>query len=366
MVSVWLISSFIYCILILVFIKFLRIPTPQTDYQPSVSILIAMRNEEANLPSLFVSLDALNYPLHKLDIWLLDDHSDDGTPRLARAYAERRDYVHYLRIRSHRNGLTGKMNALAQGVSRSKGDIIFVTDADCQVSPNWINNMVQYFADPAVGMVGGITLVRGYSLLAGLQRFDLMYLLGVASAFTQAGIPLTILGNNMAFTRKAYNAVGGFETIGFSIVEDAALLHAIRQTQKFRILYPLSYKTRLFTRAAHSFPAMVRQRLRWALGGKALSAWWVWLLLLPGILPRVLFWPALGLLPLTTVLSIFGLVAFSDLIFMIFLSRQVNVPIKWWEWLLFELCFTVYLPVLALVTPFKRSTYWKNHKFTLQ
>lgn len=38
---------------------------------------------------------------------------------------------------------------------------------------------------------------------------------------------MTGLGNNMAVSREAYDAVGGYEQIGFSIVEDYALFIAI-------------------------------------------------------------------------------------------------------------------------------------------
>ena len=47
---------------------------------PSVSIIVAARNEEASILSCMKSLSELDYPEDKLEIILVDDNSDDGAP----------------------------------------------------------------------------------------------------------------------------------------------------------------------------------------------------------------------------------------------------------------------------------------------
>lgn len=366
MITLWLLSSLTYGVILIVLIRFLKHPLPKTPVQPSCTVLIAMRNEAANLPALFASLDQLDYPVEKLEIWLLDDMSEDDTPALAQEFALQRPHVHYLRITEELPGLKGKMNALAQGIERSHGEIILTTDADCQVPPGWIQHTAQFFADPNVALVGGANKIRGKDLLAAFQRLDLLYLLGVASAFAHAGLPLSILGNNMAFRRRAYQAVGGFQALGMSIVEDAALLHAFRRRRSFAIRFPLIQETMVTSTPAATLRAFFQQRLRWAVGGKQVAPPWIWLVLLPGILPRVLFWPGIALASLPVALGISGFIMLADLLFLTAIFRKLHARFQLRHWLAFELAITIYLPILALVVPFKQTATWKNRRYSVR
>ena len=56
-----------------------------TSELPTVSLVIAARNEEENLPALFTSLKMLDYPAHLLEIILIDDGSIDQTRKIAEA-----------------------------------------------------------------------------------------------------------------------------------------------------------------------------------------------------------------------------------------------------------------------------------------
>jgi len=366
MITLWLISSLTYGILLIILIRFLQYGPPDSTFQPSCSVLIAMRNEAANLPALFASLDRLDYPVEKLEIWLLDDMSDDDTPALAQEFARQRAHVHYLRITDELSGLKGKMNALAQGIERSHGEIILTTDADCQVPPGWVQHTVQFFTDPNVALVGGANKIIGDSLFAAFQRLDLLYLLGVASAFAHAGLPLSILGNNMAFRRHAYQAIGGFQALGMSIVEDAALLHAFRRHRPFAIRFPLTKETMVTSTPAATLWAFFQQRLRWAVGGKQVAPAWMWLVLLPGILPRVLFWPGIALAPVSMALGIIGVILLADLLFLTAIFRKIHTRFQLHHWLAFEVAITLYLPLLALVVPVKRTATWKNRRYFLR
>ena len=110
------------------------------------------------------------------------------------------------------------------------GEIILVTDADCQVNPGWAEAIVAHFT-PETGMVGGVTLLEypkdDSGFWARLQALDWLFLQAIASGMTGAGRPVSILGNNFAFRRAAYDETGGFRRIGFSLTEDMALMQAI-------------------------------------------------------------------------------------------------------------------------------------------
>jgi cellulose synthase/poly-beta-1,6-N-acetylglucosamine synthase-like glycosyltransferase len=60
----------------------------RTD-EPFISIVVPVRNEEANLASLLDSLLKLDYPTHKMEIILVNDESEDRTRDIALSNASR-------------------------------------------------------------------------------------------------------------------------------------------------------------------------------------------------------------------------------------------------------------------------------------
>ena len=55
---------------------------------PTVSVLIAFRNEEKNLPDLLAALRLLRFPGEKLEIILINDQSEDAGPELIEAFQQ--------------------------------------------------------------------------------------------------------------------------------------------------------------------------------------------------------------------------------------------------------------------------------------
>ena len=83
---------------------------------PSVSILIAVRNEEKDLPRLLDSLDRLDYPTEKLQILIADDQSKDTTPELLSTWAGHSQNRKIITVLPSQTGFfhpNGKANALA-------------------------------------------------------------------------------------------------------------------------------------------------------------------------------------------------------------------------------------------------------------
>jgi cellulose synthase/poly-beta-1,6-N-acetylglucosamine synthase-like glycosyltransferase len=263
-----------------------------SDQQPSVSICVAARNEEKHILTLLKSLVKLTYPKSLLEVIIVNDNSTDKTLPYIEIYSRKNEIISVLNITDSYEGLTGKMNALAQGIRKAKGEIILVTDADCLVPPDWVEQYVANFT-PDTGMVGGLTLLTPRGFWGIVQFLDWLFLQAIAAGATAIGLPITILGNNFAFRKKVYEEVGGFVSIGFSVTEDMALLKAISRKTAWRIKYVLHRQTAIQSEPVPSVKAFYNQRKRWIIGGRRVS-WWGYLLMVTAFLTHLIMvaiWP---------------------------------------------------------------------------
>lgn len=193
---------------------------------PMVSVLLAARNEEANIIRCLTALHNLDYPGDRFEVLIGDDQSTDATPDLIQAFIADKPNFRYQRIESQTPGLRGKANVLAQLSHIAQGEYFFYTDADIAVSPTWLGAMLPLF-DPKTGVVVGVTRMTPTDGFAAMQSLEWLFSIAAMRFFSFVEIPFTGMGNNMAVRRSAYFAVGGYEGIGFSIVEDFALFMAI-------------------------------------------------------------------------------------------------------------------------------------------
>ena len=124
-------------------------PTIADDCMPTVSVLIAARNEEQDIGWKIEETLAWNYPATKLEILVASDASDDATDEIVRRYVGPRVSL----VRMERRG--GKARGLNRLVERAKGEVLFFTDANAHIGPHTLRLMTRHFADPRVGCVTG-------------------------------------------------------------------------------------------------------------------------------------------------------------------------------------------------------------------
>lgn len=125
----------------------------ESNMQPTVSIIIAARNEEANLPAKLSNLELLNYPRDLLQIVIASDGSTDRTPEILREATPR--IVPVILDESH-----GKANALSEAVKHATGDLLVFLDVRQSVDRDAVAELAACFADPSVGAVSGELLLE--------------------------------------------------------------------------------------------------------------------------------------------------------------------------------------------------------------
>jgi 1,2-diacylglycerol 3-beta-glucosyltransferase len=254
--------------------------------KPTVSILIAARNEEEHIINCLHAIGELNYPAEYIDVWIGDDQSDDATNKLVSAYIQDKLNHHLISIKPPAGHVKGKANVLAQLAQHAKGEFLFITDADIQVPEYWIESILGGFEE-YTGIVSGSTIVSGSSLFAQTQRVDWTYASGMIHVVSEMNIPVTAIGNNMAIRRTCYNDTGGYENLSFSVTEDLELfLAAIGKGWGFRNL--LSAGSTAYTEPVKTLNAALHQRKRWLSGAFRLPE-----LLITFLTLQAIFFPVL-------------------------------------------------------------------------
>lgn len=146
-------TYFGYAVWLLLSVRLRRRPIQNGSFIPSVSIVIAARNEEANLPAKLENLRLLDYPPELLEIVIASDGSTDRTASILREQATTIVAVVL-------DGPNGKARALNEAVKRATREVLVFLDARQFVEPNAVSELVSCFADPTVGAVSGELLLE--------------------------------------------------------------------------------------------------------------------------------------------------------------------------------------------------------------
>ena len=122
---------------------------------PHVTIQLPLYNEASVAVRLLEAVAAVDYPVARLEIQVLDDSTDETgrllEPVIARLRARGLDVAY--RHRSVRTGY--KAGALDAALSAAKGELVAMFDADFLPDADFLRRLVPHFADPRVGMVQG-------------------------------------------------------------------------------------------------------------------------------------------------------------------------------------------------------------------
>lgn len=309
-----IISIYAACGIVFIF-ALLRRKTPSeytlSPVQPPVTVIVPARNEEQTIQACIAYLQALRYPAAKTEIIIVDDNSTDSTVQRAQAACSGDVRFRLIHARQPSLNLNGKANAIDTAIQEAKGEFVLVTDADCRVPPHWIEAHLRHYGVDTC-MVGGYVVPRneqpGRSLFAELQRLDWLYLCTIGAASACLGIPLSVFGNNASFRRQAYLRVGGYAGLPFSLIEDYALMHAIRSKAAGGVVFSPDAALLVHTLPAPGWRDFFKQRLRWVVGARDVDLPAL-LVLVVGFCGRV--WPLVCLLSARVFWGLFAAVTFA-------------------------------------------------------
>jgi Glycosyltransferases, probably involved in cell wall biogenesis len=235
-------------------------PIP-SQHHSFISIVICLRNEEQNIANLFESIRALCYPTDLFEIVAVNDHSTDNTE--IELDHQRQQHCN-LRIINLLQESEGKKAALSAGVAAACGNIIAITDADCSLPPNWlenINNLTNAKADVVCGPVA-YSPKTFFEHLAAVEFASLS-----AAGIGAAGVNRPIFCNaaNMAFRKEVFTEANLHQEQTPS-GDDVFLLHYAKQHHK-NIRFISGLDCLVVTNADRNIKDFLNRRKRW--GSKA-------------------------------------------------------------------------------------------------
>lgn len=234
------------------------------DELPSVTIQLPLYNEATVVARLLDAAGRTDYPLDRLEIQVLDDSTDETRHMAAAKVEELRargiDAV-YVR-RPTREGY--KAGALDYGLSRAKGSLIAIFDADFIPQPGFLREVVGHFREPDIGMVqtrwGHIN--RNDSLLTSVQALmlDGHHLVENRARFG-AGCMFNFSGTGGIWRRDAIADAGGWQHD--TLTEDLDLSYRA-QLAGWRFVYRPDVLTP--AELPEDMSAFRAQQFRWAKG----------------------------------------------------------------------------------------------------
>lgn len=227
-----------------------------------LTVIIPYRNEVAQLPGIIADLVAQTYPSHLFSVFLVNDHSTDGSAELLASLTGKHTGFRCLDLPG---GLEGKKDAIAYAVSLLESPWILQTDADCRVGPSFIASHMNFLAEHPCDLVAGLaTIDHGQGgFLEAFERLDLLALNGSGAGSFYLGRPMMCSGANLLYSRDLYNDTREFDPVGkTSSGDDMFLLIGARKLHRKMTFNP-DKKALVRTKAVGNPASLIRQRIRW-------------------------------------------------------------------------------------------------------
>ena len=229
---------------------------------PSLDVVVAARDEEGVVQRLVERLTSLRYPADRLSTWVIDDGSQDRTPELLDALAERHPSLHVIHREPDAGG--GKSGALNTALAQLSGDWLLVLDADAQLQDDLLERLVPYALD------GGWSAVQlrkavidaDCNWLTRAQAMEMALDAVIQTGRLDGGGVAELRGNGQLIKRSELERSGGFNED--TVTDDLDL--------SFRLLSQgalvgLLWDPPVQEEAVPGLVALWKQRQRWAEGG---------------------------------------------------------------------------------------------------
>ena len=245
-------------------------PTLSTQASPQVrvTIIIPARNEEKNIRSCLESILAQKRWRQGDEVIVINDFSTDHTEEQVLGLKDRRIRLIHLRdhIREEDRVNAFKKKALELGIEKSRGDLILTTDADCVVGPLWVETVVRFYTSTSSQFIAApVAFHQEKNFFQEFQSLDFMTMQGITGAMTALKTGTLCNGANLAYEKKAFIAVGGFQGIDqIASGDDMLLMYKMQQAYPQGVNFLKNREAIVHTLPIRGVDDFLQQRIRWS------------------------------------------------------------------------------------------------------
>ncbi|WP_308378796.1 glycosyltransferase family 2 protein [Parapedobacter tibetensis] len=238
--------------------------SPKKTPKTKVSVLIAARNEEANIGRTLSDILAQDFPKELLEIIVVDDHSTDNTSAIVQSFAGQG--VKLLKLNESEPLNSYKKKAISEAIAMATGQLVVTTDADCRMGRHWLASVVGYVEENDSFLVSSpVVYSEEKTFFEKLQTLEFLYLIGLGAAGIGNRRPSTCNGANFAYLRDVFYEMGGFNGIDhLASGDDELFLHKVAAKYPDKIGFCKSRDAIVYTDAKSNLCGFISQRKRWA------------------------------------------------------------------------------------------------------
>lgn len=232
--------------------------SPESVPRTFVSVIVACRNEQRDLPLLMSDIAVQDYDPELFELIVVNDNSSDSTFESASSFRG----IKNLKVINSTG--KGKKKAIRNGVEAAAGKLIITTDADCRIGIKWLRTITSFEAAHKPDMIiCPVRLEGGIGFFQRFQEIEFLSLQGITAGTAASGDPVMCNGAALAFRREDYLKHAGNLHDEMVSGDDVFLLHNIKKDPGKTILWLESAEATVTTPASENLLSFLRQRGRW-------------------------------------------------------------------------------------------------------
>jgi cellulose synthase/poly-beta-1,6-N-acetylglucosamine synthase-like glycosyltransferase len=179
--------------------------------KPTVSVIIASKDEEKNLRNFLPKVLEQNYP--EFEVIVINDASTDDTDNVLDRFKKKYPHLRTTFVPHGTRNISTKKLAITLGIKSAKHEILLFTDADCfPESENWIADMVRNFAPETEFVLAYGAYLPKKGFLNRLITYDTLFIAMQYLGMAAAEKPYMGVGRNLAYRKETFFRLKGFSS----------------------------------------------------------------------------------------------------------------------------------------------------------